>query len=147
MFHFIAALIYSLAPVTLFYFAFVLSRRIPVGVLAALLWSLFSPSAMIPAIRVDLGSVFGLRRFQTVVYYGEVPHNVAICLLPLALISVARYLERPSWRWFGMAALAVAGRDVGQCFRHRCGCRSPRLCWRWSTANDRGGKCLGSSRF
>ncbi|HEV1288069.1 MAG TPA: hypothetical protein VNU44_22275 [Bryobacteraceae bacterium] len=106
--HVIAALAYSLAPVSLFLFAREISGRIAPGAWAAVLWSLFSPSIIIPTLFLDLNTHFGLRRLRNIVVFGETPHNVAICLLPIALLLTWRYLERPTARRFALAALASA---------------------------------------
>jgi hypothetical protein len=115
-FHFLAAMAYSLAPVSLFFFALTVSDRAKPSFAAALLWSLFSPSVLIASVRADVGGVVGLRRLQTVVFYGEVPHNLAICLAPLALIAVYRYLERATARRFAAATLAVAAVALSNAF-------------------------------
>jgi hypothetical protein len=106
--HILAALAYSLAPVFLYLFAARLSGRRAASLAAALLWSLFSPSILIPRILEDLGTPWGLRRLQNIVFYGETPHNLALCLLPAALLLLARYLERMTPRRFALAALAGA---------------------------------------
>jgi hypothetical protein len=107
-FHFIAALTYSLAPVFLFLFARALSGRIAPGAAAAVLWSLLSPSVIFPLILKETGTPWVIRRLQTMVFYGETPHNVALCLLPLSLWLTVRFLDRPTARRFGIATLAAA---------------------------------------
>jgi hypothetical protein len=114
--HFVAALAYSLAPVFLFLFAREVSGRIAPSALAALLWSLVSPSIIFPTLFRDLNTHFGLRRLRNIVVFGETPHNVALCLLPIALLLTWRYLERPSARRFALAALAAAGVMVMNAF-------------------------------
>lgn len=107
-FHFVAALAYSLAPVFLFLFALGVSGRLAPSVWAAILWSLLSPSIVFPQLLHDLGTPWGLRRLHNIVIYGETPHNVAICLLPISLLFTWRYLETPTIRKFALAALAAA---------------------------------------
>jgi len=107
-FHFFAALAYSLAPVFLFLFARALSGRLSPSAWAAVLWSLLSPSVVFPQLLSDLGTPWGLRRLQNIVFYGETPHNVALCLLPVSLWLTSRFLDRPTVRRFGIAALAAA---------------------------------------
>lgn len=107
-FHFVAALTYSLAPVFLFLFARELSGHLAASVGAAVLWSLVSPSAVFPQILKDMGTPWGIRRLQNIVVYGETPHNMALCLLPISLLLTNRFLERPSSRRFALAALAAA---------------------------------------
>jgi hypothetical protein len=107
-FHFIAALAFSLAPVFWFLFARKVSGRMAPAFGAALLWSLFSPALPIRRIlENDMASPWGSRRLSNIVNYGETPHNLALCLLPLALLALAVYLEKPTVRNFAVAALAV----------------------------------------
>ncbi|MGP0071098.1 MAG: hypothetical protein ACLPWF_04095 [Bryobacteraceae bacterium] len=106
--HFIAALTYSLAPVFLFLFARALSGRIAPSAWAAALWSLVSPAVIFPRLLNDLGTPWGIRRLQNIVVYGETPHNVALCLLPLSLWLTNRFLDKPTARRFTIAALAAA---------------------------------------
>jgi hypothetical protein len=107
-FHFLAALTYSLAPVFLFLFARHMSGRLAPSFGAAFAWSLFSPSGFIPEMLTDMGSPWGLRRLKQVVFLGETPHDAALCLVPLALLALARYWEMPGVRRFALAAIAVA---------------------------------------
>jgi hypothetical protein len=106
--HFIAALTYSLAPVFLFFFARALSGRIAPSAWAAVLWSLVSPAVIFPALLNDMGTPWGIRRLQNIVVWGETPHNVALCLLPLSLWLTNRFLDKPTPRRFAIAALAAA---------------------------------------
>jgi hypothetical protein len=108
-FHAVAALAFSLAPVSLFLFALGVSGRFAPGVSAAVLWSVFSPSIIFPEILHDMGTPFGIRRLRDIVYFGDTPHNVAICLLPVSLLLTFRYLEKPTGRRFALAVLAAAG--------------------------------------
>lgn len=107
-FHFLSALIYSLAPVLLFLFARWLSGSVPAAAGAAVLWSLVSPSALFPQILRDMGTPWGIRRLQNIVVYGETPHNFALCLLFAALLLIGRFLDRPSPRRFAAGAIASA---------------------------------------
>jgi hypothetical protein len=88
--HLIAALSYSLAPVFLFVFVREASGRFAPALWSAMLWTLFSPSALVPVVRHDMGAFFGSRRLMNIVFYGEEPHNLALCLLPVALLLIAR---------------------------------------------------------
>ena len=106
--HLLAGLAYSLAPVFLYLFAVKLSCRRAPSFAAALAWSLCSPSALAPNILEDMGTPWGLRRLQNIVTYGETPHNLALCLLPVALLLLVRFLERMTPRRFALAALAGA---------------------------------------
>jgi hypothetical protein len=115
-FHFVAALAYSAGPVFLFLFARKVSGRAAPSFLAAVLWSLFSPSVMIPEILADTGTPWALRRLQNIIVYGETPHSVALTLLPLALLLLVRYWEAPGARRFAWAVLAVAATMLSNAF-------------------------------
>jgi hypothetical protein len=53
---------------------------------------------LIPQILADLGTAWGSRRLQTIVFYGELPHNFALSLVPLALLFFVRFLDKPNAR-------------------------------------------------
>jgi hypothetical protein len=106
-FHFVAALTYSLGPVTLFLFAHAVSMRIVPSAWVAALWSVLSPSIMFPSFLHEMGTPFGIRRLRDIVYWGDTPHNVAICLLPISLLLIWRFLDQPTARRFALAALAA----------------------------------------
>jgi hypothetical protein len=106
--HLLAAMAYCLAPVLLFLFARKISGRTAPAFAAALLWSVFSPSVLIPKILADVGTAWGSRRLQTVVFYGEIPHNLALALLPLALLALIGFLNKPSPRRLAAAVCAIA---------------------------------------
>jgi hypothetical protein len=115
-FHFLAALAYSLGPVFLFLFARKVSGLMAPSLAAALLWSLLSPAALLPEVRDDMGTFWGLHRLKNIVYWGETPHNVALSLLPLAWLLLARYREAPRLRRFAPAAVAVAAIMLSNAF-------------------------------
>jgi hypothetical protein len=106
-FHFVLALTYSLAPVFLFLFAQGISGRLAPSFCAALLWSLLSPAALFPRLWTDMGGHWGMRRLQNIVFYGESPHSVALCLLPLSLWQTVRFLDRRTASRFVAAAVAA----------------------------------------
>jgi hypothetical protein len=106
-FHFVLALTYSLAPVFLFLFAQGISGRLAPSFWAALLWSLLSPAAVFPRLWTDMGGHWGMRRLQNIVFYGESPHSVALCLLPLSLWLTVRFLERRTASRFVAAVVAA----------------------------------------
>lgn len=86
-FHAVCAFFYCVGPVTLFLMAWKLSGAPGYSFIAALAYSLLSPSAFLAgALRNDLGTVWGPRRLQTLVFYGESPHIASLALLPLAVL-------------------------------------------------------------
>lgn len=108
-YHTVTALLYALGPVTLFWLALRLSGSRGFSFLAAMLYSLFSPSALLgAAIRLDIGSPFNPRRAQTLLVYGDGPHISAITLIPLALLVLDTALRRKRPAWYVLAALAIA---------------------------------------
>jgi hypothetical protein len=98
-FHAVIAFFYCLGPVCLFLFAWKSSKLLHAGFLSALLYSLFSPSLLLPAVRDDIGSWHNARRLQTLVHYGEGGHNMVLSLLPLALLCAYLAVTRRNFAW------------------------------------------------
>jgi hypothetical protein len=98
-FHAVIAFFYCLGPVCLFLFAWRASKLLHAGFLSALLYSLFSPSLLLPAVRADIGSWHYARRLQTLVHYGEGGHNMVLSLLPLALLCAYLAVTRRNFVW------------------------------------------------
>ena len=136
-YHAVTAAAYCLGPATLFWMGSRLSGRLLPSLMAAVLYSVFSPSAVLtPSVAADMGTFLGPRRLQALVHYGEGPHITSMFLLPLAVIAldVALRKARPIstavaavatmsvvlTNWLGTAALAMgvaayllAKRDAG----------------------------------
>jgi hypothetical protein len=113
--HFLVALTYSLAPVFLFLLGAKLGG-LRAGLSAGLLWTLFSPSVLIPSVLADSGSAWVLRRLYNIVRWGEVPHNVSLAVALAALLLLARYLERPNARRFAAVSLGFAAVSLTNAF-------------------------------
>jgi hypothetical protein len=77
-FHAVTAFFYCLGPVCLFLFARKASKLLHAGFLSGLLYPLYSPSLLLPAVRADIGSWHNARRLQTLVHYGEGGHNMVL---------------------------------------------------------------------
>src|SRR5581483_12175152 len=76
-----------LGPVTLFLFAVYFTGSRKWSFVAALSYSLISPSyALFPAVEKDRGVAQLPWRVQVLAKYGEGPHNTGLMLLPLAQI-------------------------------------------------------------
>jgi len=99
-FHAVIAFFYCLGPVMLFLLIWQTSRRVHAGFLCALLYSLFSPSVIFPAVRADVGGWTLARRLHTLIYYGEGAHNVVLSLLPLALLLCYFAMTRRRYGWW-----------------------------------------------
>ncbi len=99
-----------LGPVTLFLFVFYFTRNRKWAIVAALLYTFFSPSyTLFPAIQKDLGISYVPWRVQALIKYGEGPHNTGLMLLPLTLIACWHAATRRRfWHVFAAAALLAA---------------------------------------
>ena len=123
-YHAVTAAAYCLGPVTLFWMGSRLSgRRLP-SLAAAVLYSVFSPSAVLtPSVAADVG-ILGPRRLQALVQYGEGPHITSMFLLPVAVVALAAALRKATpistlvaavatmsvvlTNWIGTVALSMA---------------------------------------
>ncbi|MGD0500914.1 MAG: glycosyltransferase family 39 protein [Bryobacteraceae bacterium] len=104
-FHQVAAAFFCLGPVFLYAMAWVMTRKPGASFLAAAVYSVFSPCALIPAFRVDLGGLWNLRRLQIIAFYGEGPHIAMLAFLPLAILFLYLAMERGKLRhsvWAGI---------------------------------------------
>ena len=98
-FHAVTAFFYCLGPALLFWMAWRMSGLLAPSFFASLLYSLTSPSIVFAQVRGDIGW-FHPRRLQTLVHYGEGPHNVALALLPLAILCAWLAIHRRQYRWY-----------------------------------------------
>ena len=93
--HFVLAVFYCLAPVTLFWFALEWSGSILIAFIAGLTCSLVSPAALlIPILGLHANGLWGGLRLYNMIHYGEDAHNIALVLLPLALLFLRRAIVR-----------------------------------------------------
>jgi hypothetical protein len=107
--HFVTATLYALGPVALYWMVTQLSGNRSAAFVAALGYSLISPTCLlVKEVRFDAGGLFAARRLHTLVIYGEGPHLTSLCLLPLAIgmLHLALRKRRPIY-YFG-AAVAIA---------------------------------------
>jgi hypothetical protein len=108
-YHFVVATVYALGPVTLFWMAWRLSGSRPCALVAAIGYSLISPTCvLVPSVRLDVDGLFGPRRLITLVNYGEGPHITSMCLLALAIGMLHVALEKRKPWWWMAAALCLA---------------------------------------
>jgi len=106
-YHTVTALFYCLGPVALFWFLAKHTGRAVASFSAAMLYSLFSPSAaLLPELRADIGGVLHARRLQCAVHYGEGPHVAALALIPLAILTLELAFTRRRPLHFLLAVLA-----------------------------------------
>jgi hypothetical protein len=107
--HFVSALFYCFGPVAAYWAAARITGRKAESFLAALVYSVVSPSAMlIPEIAGDIHGIWNDRRLQVLMVYGEGPHIASVALLPFSLycFEIARVKRRAEWDF--LAALSMA---------------------------------------
>ncbi|MCE5306968.1 MAG: hypothetical protein LLG20_04955 [Acidobacteriales bacterium] len=108
-FHMVTASLYVFSALAVFWMALELSRRKWASFIAALAYSCLSVSALlIPAVGLDAGGPWNLRRLQILVFYGESPHTIALALLPVAVVCFHRGLTTPSAKWKILAGMLAA---------------------------------------
>ncbi len=109
--HAVTALFYCLGPLALFWLVLRLTESQWKAFIAGWIYTILSPCAfLLHNVRVDLQSVWGARKLQALIFYGEGPHVTAITLLIVALAAVHAALEHePDWR---MALAVVASAAV-----------------------------------
>lgn len=105
-YHFTIATLYCLGPVFLFLLAWRMTGALGPSFAAGLLYSLWSPSALLmPIVESDLGGIWYARRYMALVYYGEGPNVGGLTFVPLALLGLhAVYRGGPPIAWLGTAA-------------------------------------------
>jgi hypothetical protein len=105
----IVSLMTCLGPVTLFLMALSFTGSRKWSFIAAVSYSLISPSyALFPAVEKDRGVAQLPWRIQVLAKYGEGPHNTALTLLPLALVALFRAAREYGYRRIFAAAVVLA---------------------------------------
>ncbi|HTS46364.1 MAG TPA: hypothetical protein VMH05_00385 [Bryobacteraceae bacterium] len=105
----VIALVYCLQPVTLYWLCYRASGFRSCAFAAGLAFSLISPSAFLASlVRHELGGIWFARRYHTLVYYGEAPHDAVLLLIPLAILFLHQAaVDRKRW-FFPLACLVLA---------------------------------------
>jgi len=93
-FHQVSAAFFCLGPAFLYLMACAMTRMPWASFLAAAAYSAFSPCALLPAFRTDLGGLWNLRRLQILAFYGEGPHTACLALVPLAILFLYLAIDR-----------------------------------------------------
>ena len=108
-YHLVNAIVYCLGPVTLFWLCYRATGWRGYAFATGLAYSLISPSAFLSTmVRGQLGGLWLARRYQTVVYYGDGPHNAVLLLIPLSILCLHKSaVERRHW-YFPLASLLFA---------------------------------------
>ena len=97
-YRFLTGLSYILAPISLFFLGWTLSKRFIGGLLSGILYSV-APTIFYFFDKGVLGDrisaqFFDPRRFTILVRWGEGPHTLSLVFLPLAGVFFARYLRK-----------------------------------------------------
>jgi hypothetical protein len=106
-YNFVTGGFYVLGPVFLFLFAWRITRYLETSFLAALLYSLYSPSIVLPYFHAEAG-LWDPFRLRVLLIYGEGPHITALGLLPIALLFVYLALHTRKYFWCAAASGAMA---------------------------------------
>jgi len=108
-YHLVNAAIYCVEPVTLFWLCYRVTGSRGYALAAGLAYSLISPSAFLSSmVRQQAGGLWLARRYQTIVYYGDGPHNAVLLLIPLAILCLHKTaVERRRWH-FPLASALIA---------------------------------------
>jgi hypothetical protein len=108
-YHFVTALIYALTPVVLFWAARRLGADRGPAFLAAIGYSLLSPTCLFGgSVRRDLGGYLSPLRAITLISWGEGPHQASLLLLPVAIVTLHLALQRRQAYWYVVSALTMA---------------------------------------
>jgi len=108
--HFVSGLFYCFGPVWAYWAAAKITGKKLESFLAALVYSIVSPSALlIPEVAHDIHGMWNSRRLQVLMVYGEGPHIASVALLPLALylFEIARVKRRAEWDFLAAMGLAA----------------------------------------
>jgi hypothetical protein len=107
--HFVTATVYAAAPAALFWMVWRMSGNRGAAFVAALGYSLISPACLlVREVRFDAGGLFAARRLHTLIIYGEGPHLLSMCLLPVAIGMLYLALVKRRGVHYAGAAIAMA---------------------------------------
>jgi hypothetical protein len=107
--HAVTAALYSLGPAALYLLALQLSRKHAPSLLAALAFSLLSPSQpLLKQLQTWIGSMRSPTRLHSLVEFGDGPHIASVTLLLFAIMALHGALERPKPLRVYLAAVALA---------------------------------------
>jgi hypothetical protein len=105
----VTGMVYCLAPISLFLMAWGLTRAAGTSFLAALFYSLASPTQwIVPDGEFRWDRIWEARRLFLVSAWDDTPHLTALALLPLAMLFLALSIERRRRIYYACAALCIA---------------------------------------
>jgi hypothetical protein len=113
----VTGLCYILGPLTLFFAAWRLTRAPGASFAAALAYSLTSVSQLlIPDGGFFLKSLWGSRRLFMTVVWDDTPHVAALTMLPLAILFLARSIQKRRPIYYAATAACIAGCGLASAF-------------------------------
>jgi hypothetical protein len=116
-FHSVTGLCYILGPMTLFFAAWRLTRAPGASFAAALTYSLTSVSQLVvPDAGFTIKNFWGCRRLFMTVVWDDTPHAAALTLLPLAILFLARSIEKRRPIYYAATAACMAGCGLASAF-------------------------------
>jgi hypothetical protein len=108
-FQYVTGVLYCLGPLTLFAMVWLLMRTPGYAFAAALLYSLTAPTQLIvPDGAFSWTSFWDARRLFLMTVWDDTPHLAALALLPIAILSLVRSLQRRRLRYYISAILSIA---------------------------------------
>ena len=108
-YHFLTAITYSAGALTLFWLCYSANHDRAQALLAALFYSLISPTCfLVPLIRADAGGWLSPRRYQILVHYGEGPHISAVALIPVVILALHGAVSLRNRIYIAFAPFALA---------------------------------------
>ena len=116
-FHSVTGLCYILGPMTLFFAAWRLTRAPGASFAAALAYSLTSVSQIVvPDGGFSLQNLWNSRRLFLMLVWDDTPHAAALALLPLAILFLARSIEKRRPIYYAATAACIAGCGLASAF-------------------------------
>jgi hypothetical protein len=106
----VTGFVYCLAPLSLFLMAWLITRAAGWSFLAALCYSLTSPSQIIvPDAEFSFRHLWDARRLFIVAQWDDTPHLAALALLPLTILFLVLSIRRRRAPYYAVLVLLIAG--------------------------------------
>jgi hypothetical protein len=116
-FYSVTGLCYILGPMTLFFAAWRLTRAPGASFAAAMAYSLTSVSQIVvPDGGFSLQNLWSFRRLFVTLVWDDTPHVAALTLLPLAILFLARSIEKRRPIYYAATAACIAGCGLASAF-------------------------------
>ena len=105
----ITGIVYCLSPLALFGMAWLLTRTPGYSFLAALFYSLVSPTQLLaPSAGFTRLDIVDPLRFYLVEVWDDTPHLAALTMLPLVILSLCLSIQKRRPLYYGLTALLIA---------------------------------------